>query len=216
MPNQQLIDYIKQQLERGVPANSIKEVLSKVGWNELDITQAFSNLNRMPVQAKKIMPQTINPIREEEGEERIVTERKPVYSNEIVYKPMGVEFISVLYFIISLIAFIFSGLSFFGIKYLTTISGINMSDYATLAGTISLSIGIIGIFMSIELWKMKNWARIIAILISLIGSTLIILYIYKGSMDITNSLISNVVSLIVSLSIVIYLSFSRTVKRAFK
>ena len=116
MPNQQLIDYIKQQLERGVPANSIKEVLSKVGWNELDITQAFSNLNRMPVQAKKIMPQTINPIREEEGEERIVTERKPVYSNEIVYKPMGVEFISVLYFIISLIAFIFSGLSFFGIN----------------------------------------------------------------------------------------------------
>lgn len=229
MPNQQLIDYIKQQLERDIPPNSIKEVLSKVGWNENDIAQAFANLNRMPIQAKKIMPQ-INNIsnqinntnnqervaKERVVQERIIVEQKPKYSNQILYKPMGVEFISVLYFIMSLLILSFSGLAFFGIKYLNAVIGIDFSEYSSVAGTIGLFIGIIGIFMSIELWKLRNWARILTIFISVIIAGLTIAYISKDLTNITNSLISNTVGLIVNFIIIFYLLLSNRVKEVFR
>lgn len=45
MVTQQLLDYIKQQLQNGLSRENIKSALTTNGWGENDITQAFSTLN---------------------------------------------------------------------------------------------------------------------------------------------------------------------------
>ncbi|MFA5249685.1 MAG: hypothetical protein WC397_04100 [Candidatus Paceibacterota bacterium] len=42
MPNQQLTDYIKQQIEKGVEGEKIRKILLDTGWAEGDIREAFA------------------------------------------------------------------------------------------------------------------------------------------------------------------------------
>jgi hypothetical protein len=43
--NQQLIDYIKKELQRGVPLESTKNALMGIGWSDKDIKVAYSSLS---------------------------------------------------------------------------------------------------------------------------------------------------------------------------
>ncbi|MEI6280648.1 MAG: hypothetical protein WCP17_01455 [bacterium] len=45
MINQQLIIYIKKEMQRGVPLENIKNVLLSAGWKITDINEAFNNLS---------------------------------------------------------------------------------------------------------------------------------------------------------------------------
>lgn len=49
MTNQQLLDYIKQQLQQGVSREQIKSSLLTNGWQENDINEAFLTLSNNPV-----------------------------------------------------------------------------------------------------------------------------------------------------------------------
>lgn len=49
MVNQQLLDYIKQQLQQGVSWERIKSSLMYNSWQENDINEAFSILSNNPV-----------------------------------------------------------------------------------------------------------------------------------------------------------------------
>ncbi|MGB9743376.1 MAG: hypothetical protein ACPLW9_01535 [Minisyncoccales bacterium] len=53
MVNQQLLDYIKQQLQQGIDANQIKQVLLNNGWQNNDIEEAFNIIMSKPVLLKK-------------------------------------------------------------------------------------------------------------------------------------------------------------------
>jgi hypothetical protein len=44
MVNQQLLDYIKQQMQQGVSREQIKNSLTANGWQEQDIEEAFNNI----------------------------------------------------------------------------------------------------------------------------------------------------------------------------
>lgn len=48
MANQELADYIKQQLQRGVASEAIKQSLLSVGWHEYEIEQAFNFHSNLP------------------------------------------------------------------------------------------------------------------------------------------------------------------------
>ncbi|MDI6603260.1 MAG: hypothetical protein QME57_04100 [Patescibacteria group bacterium] len=45
MVNQQLLDYIKQQLQQGIDREQIKNVLLRAGWSKADINEAFVSLD---------------------------------------------------------------------------------------------------------------------------------------------------------------------------
>ena len=45
MPNQQLLDYIKQQLEQGIDREQIRQTLLNNGWQNVDIESAFSEIS---------------------------------------------------------------------------------------------------------------------------------------------------------------------------
>lgn len=45
MVNQQLLDYIKQQLQQGISQEQIRSSLMANGWQEADINEAFSSMN---------------------------------------------------------------------------------------------------------------------------------------------------------------------------
>lgn len=54
--NQQLKDYIVQQTKLGVSRDAIKSALASAGWNEADITQAFSEIETAPPEIQPAKP----------------------------------------------------------------------------------------------------------------------------------------------------------------
>ena len=60
MINQQILDFIKQQLQQGVSREQIKSSLMTNGWSENDINEAFTNLsnNSVPLPQSPMSPQT--------------------------------------------------------------------------------------------------------------------------------------------------------------
>ncbi len=60
MVNQQMFDYIKQQLQQGVSREQIKNSLMANGWQENDINEAFNMFSNNPVPSPQApAPQTI-------------------------------------------------------------------------------------------------------------------------------------------------------------
>ncbi len=62
MPSKKLIDYIKENVERGVSKKSIKDALLEAGWQGNQIEEAFSFLENQKVQE----PETPSPTKESE------------------------------------------------------------------------------------------------------------------------------------------------------
>ena len=60
MINQQILDYIKQQLQQGVSREQIKSSLITNGWSENDINEAFATLstNSVPLPQSPMSQQT--------------------------------------------------------------------------------------------------------------------------------------------------------------
>jgi hypothetical protein len=63
MPNQQLLDYIKQQLRAGSSAEQIKQDLLSSGWQEANVNEALSVLSPQPVQNENPASQIPSPSR---------------------------------------------------------------------------------------------------------------------------------------------------------
>ncbi len=65
MINQQILDYIKQQLQQGIGREQIKSSLMSNGWQESDINEAFGTISNNPVPSphSPVPPQpTINSL----------------------------------------------------------------------------------------------------------------------------------------------------------
>jgi|SRR3989344_3475932 len=187
MINQQLIDYIKQQKQQGVSDESIKTALrGNGGWSETDISEAFTKL---------LMP--LNSI-----------SSVPIDQN---YKPKGVRVISVLYFLGSILALGFGALAIFGASFFTQVLGTGFfGKFFAIGGIIFIALGILGIAVGIGLWRYKNWARLLAILLSVVGIIMTILSMLKGNIS------GNIFSLVISSIISGYLFFSPKVKTVFE
>jgi len=186
MINQQLIDYIKQQMQQGVSLDNIKNTLRSNGWGDADIDQAFNNL-ATPLSGAPSVPA------------------------DQIFRPKGVKVISVLYFLGSLLALGFGVSSLFGANLFTQILGAGFfGKLFVIGGIIFIVLGVLGISVGIGLWKYKSWSRWITVFLSLAGIIMALTFILKGNIA------SNIFNVIINSIIGGYLFFSPKVKVAFE
>ncbi len=129
--------------------------------------------------------------------------------------PVGVKIISVLYFIAAILLIILGALFIVGAglvsilaEQISILSLIGTGAFV-IVGIIFIGLGILGFFVGIGLWKGRGWARILAIIFSVIGIIVSSIEMYRGQTS------ENIFGLIISLVILVYLLFSKKVKVAF-
>ena len=126
--------------------------------------------------------------------------------------PTGVKVISVLYYIAAIVFLIL------GIGLIIGSSSIGesfpmfevLAGFLIIGGIVSIAIAILFFFVGRGLWKTKNWARITAIVISVLSIIGAIMGMVQGDIG------GNIISLIIHLIIGGYLLFSKSVKKSFK
>jgi hypothetical protein len=133
--------------------------------------------------------------------------------------PVWVKVISILYYIGAAFAIIAGLLLIIGGAALGalfgTMPGIGVlgalgSALFIILGIVFLAVGVLVIFVGINLWKCKKWARIAAIVLEAIG----IVFAIIGLISLT-SIAWNIVWLIIHLAIGGYLLLGKDVKQAF-
>ncbi|MDO8528759.1 MAG: DUF2127 domain-containing protein [Nanoarchaeota archaeon] len=130
--------------------------------------------------------------------------------------PTGAKVISVLYYIGAGFEVLF-GLAFLvgagvlGAIIAQIIPALGMigAGFFAVVGVLFIGVGILSFFVGRGLWKAKNWARIVAIVLTLLG---IIGEVFSLFSEIT---FSAILMLAVNLFIAGYLLFSPSVKEAF-
>ena len=128
--------------------------------------------------------------------------------------PTGVKVISVVYYIGAGFSILFGLLFLAGAGFMGTLVskipllGVLGSGFFVVVGIIFIGLGALSIFVGRGLWKGKNWARIIAIIFSVLG-------ILSGLYSVVNGIYSSLFGLLINLLIVGYLMFNSSVKSAF-
>jgi hypothetical protein len=129
--------------------------------------------------------------------------------------PLGVRLISILYY------FSVMGLFFYGLINLTNGLGwtaLNTSvpglmELRFASSILVMLIGVVGFFVTYNFNEMRNWARVVIILLSILS---IVDYIFTfGSQDSLFLLIWNMVFIVFDVLIIFYL-FNKKVKEVFK
>jgi len=90
MTNQQLLDYIRQQLTAGVSRESIKTALMSQGWSEQDVTEGFMMIEKStvaPIPQTPIPPSPIQPI---------VPTQSTAVLNEKISAPSSIRYFELL------------------------------------------------------------------------------------------------------------------------
>jgi hypothetical protein len=135
--------------------------------------------------------------------------------------PTGVKVVSVIYYISAFLFALFGLLIIVGsnaiISYLITAAPeLATVKYGTLlaigviVGIVMIGIGILSFFIGKGLWRLRQWARIVAIIFGIFGLLSTIFSIATGF------IVTQIVSLLIDGFITGYLLFSKDVKKAFK
>ena len=125
--------------------------------------------------------------------------------------PTGVKVISVLYYIGAVFELIFAILLFVGsgtLKAKVPLLAF-LGPFLIIGGIILLGLAVLSFFVGWGLWKVKKWARIVAIVFAVLGVLLALIGMFQGQIA------SNIVGLAISVAIGGYLLFSSDVKTAF-
>ena len=129
--------------------------------------------------------------------------------------PGWVKTISILYYIGSALGIIGGLLFLLGAGLFDSIAeqipliGVLGSIIFIIAGIVMLVFGILWFFIGRGLWKGKKWARIFAIILSILGILIGVYSMVQGS------IISNLFGVVLNFIISLYLLFSNKVKEAF-
>ena len=129
--------------------------------------------------------------------------------------PLGVQIISVLYYIGAVIITLVGLLCIvlgagFADELITSMGSLGPGLIVAL-GIIFIAIGVFGFFVGMGLWKLKQWARIAVIVLSLIS---VISSLYGLVM--MKSIVSNIITILINGAIAYYLIFVKEAKEAFK
>ena len=135
--------------------------------------------------------------------------------------PTGVKIISVIYYISAFLFALFGLLIIIGsnaiINYLVTAAPeLATVKYGTLlaigviVGILMIGVGVLSFFIGKGLWRLKQWARIIAIIFGILGLFSTIFSMASGF------IVTQIVSLLVDGFITGYLLFNKDVKKLFK
>lgn len=129
--------------------------------------------------------------------------------------PTGVKVISVLMYIIAALLLLLSLLFFVGSQAAERALQEQYPTFATLGaaifvllGILLLVVGILYIFIGKGLWKGKNWAKIVAIILSALG-------LLQAILSIRTTVSSGILMLAINGVIIYYLGFSKEAKKFF-
>lgn len=128
--------------------------------------------------------------------------------------PTGVKIISVLYYIGAGLSILFGLLFLVGAGFMGILAsqipllGLLGSGLFVVVGIVVIGLGVLSIFIGRGLWKGKNWARIVAIIFSVLG-------ILSGLYSIVKGSYSSLLGMVINLVIGGYLMFNSAVKSAF-
>jgi hypothetical protein len=105
-----------------------------------------------------------------------------------------------------------------GIKIISIIV-ILLSLFLLLAGVVYMDIGFVilgafSIWASIEMWKLKRWARITIIVILFLETLIAFLDIFIGIFG-NNGIIADSIGIVIYIIMVLYLLFSKSVRKSF-
>ncbi len=129
--------------------------------------------------------------------------------------PTGVKVISVLYYIGAALSVLLGLFLFGGAGMINSIStkipllGVLGAGLFVVGGIILILLGVLYFFIARGLWNLKSWARTIAIILAALGALGALGSILSGHV------VSNIISLAISIAIGAYLLFSEEVKQAF-
>lgn len=129
--------------------------------------------------------------------------------------PTGVKIISILYYILAVIT-IFVGIVFLigagfiagNIPESQVLSTIGQAGL-TIVSIVAIILGILIFLLGMYLWRGKNWARIIVIILSVLGAISALTALIQGHPG-------RIVNLIIHVVIGAYLIFSKEVKASFR
>jgi len=136
-------------------------------------------------------------------------------------KPMGVKVVAVLYYIWAILWMLMGLLIALGasliVEYISqvfpSLSALSYGLLITvgvLLGIVLIGLGVLEFFVARGLWRLKSWARIMAIVLSLLA-------IINAAYAMTSGFQAvQLVRLIVDGGIVLYLIFSKEARRVFK
>ena len=132
--------------------------------------------------------------------------------------PVGVQIISVLYYIVAVLCGLLgllliigaNGIVSFLISSSPELESIITGGLLIGMGVILIGLGVLAFFIGRGLWKLKPWARIIAIIIAVLGVALAVYAMVK------NFVFMQIIRIVVHAVIGAYLIFNKETKRAFK
>ena len=122
--------------------------------------------------------------------------------------PTGVKIISVLHYIGAAILLIGGIVAFVGSAFLTTVIPDIVGGLVIAIGILSIILAVLYFFIARGLWKGQNWARIVAIILAILG-------VINGLVSVVSGRFGSIVSLIIYAIIAYYLWFGKEVKTAF-
>ena len=132
--------------------------------------------------------------------------------------PGGLKFLSVLYYIGGALDIIFGILFLFGagfvgsivsqIPFFAALGGGFLALTAVL-GIVFILLGVLGIFVGRGLWKLQNWARIVALIFAVLGVLMALSSLFQGGV------VGGIFWLIIHGLIGWYLGFNKPVKALF-
>lgn len=129
--------------------------------------------------------------------------------------PAGVKVLSILSYIGAVILVISGIVLLVGGGFIAPmletlpLVGSFISGLLVAGGIIMIGLGVLAFFVGRGLWKGRNWARILVIVLAFLGVLMSIISMVMGGIS------TGIVSLIIDLAIGLYLLLSSSVKRAF-
>ena len=133
--------------------------------------------------------------------------------------PVGVKIISILYYIGAVFMILIGLIFIFGASLVSSLFENNPeiaeagAGVLVIIGIIVLLFGALFIFLGIKLWKGKNWARIVPIVISILGVLMELLSLVSGNIQ---TIVWSIIWIVIDGTIAGYLLLSKDVKETFR
>ncbi|MBI4176043.1 MAG: hypothetical protein HY518_02485 [Candidatus Aenigmarchaeota archaeon] len=156
MAEQEILNYLRENLKKGYSVASLKQTLVQAGWTEKQVNEAL--IETQKPQAAPARPQAGAPVQQ---------------AQPGGLRPLGVTLISILGLLGS-IATLLGSIALLGIGTLAggVIGGpvgVLAGVFAMVMGIISLVVGIIGFIGYLLFFKMKKLGWIFVVIVSILG-----------------------------------------------